>query len=415
MMTEYINIDLITLILSAILLVFALTTPFLNGFFRRPKGVMAALGDGGADWSDEPDGSDGSEESEESDGSDKSEEPEKPLPPVSIILTPHENGRELEENLPLYLDQDYPSDYEVVVVVWKGDAETEDVLKRFADQPRLYTTYIPDSSRYMSRKKLAITLGIKAAKHEWIMMTDAECRPNTRKWLATMAAMCSDDKQMVIGYTAYDDETPAYRRFERLHTAHYLIREDLCSTPYRHNGSNLLFRKSMFIEQDGYRGNLKYIRGEYDFLVNKYANRTNTALQLTPDSWLTEQAPTEKQWRNKHLFYMESRQHMMRTWRHRLPFNIDQCAMHLNYVLIIAAAAFSIVTQRWLLTAVAAIALVLTVMLRLSICKKSLRLYREDISSWSIIPYELGIVWHQLGYMLKYRKADKYDFISHKI
>lgn len=83
------------------------------------------------------------------------------LPPISIIITPHENARELEENLPLFLEQDYPSDFKVIVVAWKSDSDDEDVLKRYSSNPHLYTTYIPDSSRYMSRKKLAITLRLK--------------------------------------------------------------------------------------------------------------------------------------------------------------------------------------------------------------------------------------------------------------
>lgn len=385
---ESITISETIIVVCALLMISAVVTPFLNGFFRKPK----CLG-------------------EELESSESIEE----FPKVSILLTPHENGRELIQNLPLYLEQDYPAGFEIVIVVWKGDTETEEALKRFAGYPNLYTTYIPESSRYMSRKKLAITIGVKAAKNEWILMSDIECKPNTPKWLATMTRHCNKNKEMVIGYTAYDNETEDYRRFERLLTAMYLIREDHKGTPYRHNGSNLLFRKDMFIGQDGFRGNLKYIRGEYDFLVNKYATKENTTLELHPDSWMIEQKPTDKQWQNKHMFYMESRKHMQRSWLHRMPFNIDQYAMHINYLMILAALAYSIVTRQWIITAVAGVAFITTLVLRTVIGKKAITLFLEDISSWKIIPFEISIIWHQLSYILKYQRTDKYDFICHKI
>ena len=109
-------------------------------------------------------------------------------PPVSILITAHDNLAELERNLPMFLRQQYAADYQVIVVCQSTDGETQDFLKRTAaENPHLYYTYIPESSRYMSRKKLQITLGVKAAKHEWIILTEPNCRPSNDKWLQTMA------------------------------------------------------------------------------------------------------------------------------------------------------------------------------------------------------------------------------------
>lgn len=85
--------------------------------------------------------------------------------------------------LPAFLSQDYPGNFKVIVVAWKSDSDDEDVLKRYSSDPHLYTTYIPDSSRYMSRKKLAITIGVKAAQTEWVIMTDITSRPDSGQWL----------------------------------------------------------------------------------------------------------------------------------------------------------------------------------------------------------------------------------------
>lgn len=73
-------------------------------------------------------------------------------PPVSIIVTPHDKAYELDQHLPLLLEQDYPAPFRIIVVFWRGESDTDDVLKKYAANPHLYATYIPDSSRYMSRK-----------------------------------------------------------------------------------------------------------------------------------------------------------------------------------------------------------------------------------------------------------------------
>lgn len=405
-MTE---IDNITLIASSLLVFLAVVTPFVNVFFRR------------LDMSGEP-VTDVVKAEEDEAGTPGTENTGKskeccagPYPAISIVLTPHENACELEENLPAYLSLDYAPGFEVIVVAWKGDTETEDVLKRYADNPHLYTTFIPQSSRYMSRKKLAVTLGVKAARNGWIMLTDIECRPQSEKWLQVMARNCNESTDLVLGYTRYDGGTPSYRRFERLHTELYLMREAQCGTAYRTGSKNLMFRKEMFIEQDGYRGNLKYLRGEYDFIVNKYAANGNVALETHIDGWTVEQKPTDKAWRNKHLFYIENRKHMLRSASHRILYGLDQVVMHLNYLLIIAAGVLSVLTERWIVTVAAATALMITMSLRTVIAVKTLRRFAEDIPSAMIVFYEIGVVWHRLGYMLRYCRADKNDFISHKI
>lgn len=386
-----IQIDNITIIAASLLVILAVVTPLVNVFFRKPDIAGTAATD-----------------VVEADTATS-------LPPVSIVMMAHGNPEELERNLPLFLSLDYSPGFEVIVVAWKGDLDTEDVLKRYADNPHLYTTFIPASSRYMSRKKLAVTLGVKAAKNEWIILTEPECAPRSEKWLQIMARNCSETVDMVVGYTAYAETTPGYRCFERLNTELYLMRETLRGHAYRTESNNLMFRKSMFLGGDGYRGNLKYLRGEYDFMVNKYARKDNVVLELDADGWTIEQEPTDKEWRNKHLFHIENRKHLLRSASCRVLYNVDQTLMHVNYLLILIAISWSLPTGRWILTGVAVAALIYTIVARTVIAGKKLRTFEIEISPMLIVPYEISMVWHRLGYMLKYMKADKTDFISHKI
>jgi len=124
------------------------------------------------------------------------------LPPISIIIPTHDNFSELQRNLPIFLRQQYAGSYQVIVVADKGDHETENLMKRLmSEYNNLYATYLPDSSRYMSRIKLAITLGVKAAKTDWISITDPTCRPADEFWLASWGQNMTDDTDFVMGFT----------------------------------------------------------------------------------------------------------------------------------------------------------------------------------------------------------------------
>ena len=341
--------------------------------------------------------------------------------PLTLLITVQQKQAQmLERHLPQFLSQDYAPGFEVVVVAEKGDSDTEDVLNRYAGNPLLYATYIPDSSRYMSRKKLAITLGVKAAHNEWIVMTDAFCSPSGNHWLQAIAshigpADASTSPNLIIGYCNYDDEARPYYRFERLQQACYTMREARRGKAYRAMGCNVAFRKSEFIAGDGFRGNLEHTRGEYDFLVNKFSQRRSTAVANEPDAWIIDDAPTRHEWRSRHIYYMHTRKYLARSFRHRLLPFIDELALHLCFLAIIGIGVFAGLTSRWILLGAAVVALVIAVCMRTSFARKTVRAYGEDIASWRLYPYELSGIWHKLYQHLRYWRADKTGFTSHKV
>ena len=162
--------------------------------------------------------------------------------PITILITAHNHLAQLQRNLPKFLNQQY-DEYQVIVVCQSTDGETLNYLKRLAtENPRLYYTYIPESSRYMSRKKLQVTLGVKAAKYEWIILTEPTCQPISENWLATMARKCHEPNHLVLGYTALDEDTAGVRRFESIRKAYYLLHRAQCSYGYRTHMPNVAFR-----------------------------------------------------------------------------------------------------------------------------------------------------------------------------
>ena len=376
-------VDTVMLVICGVTLLLALTTPYANALFRRPK-------------------------------TDSGEKLHTSLPSVTIIITSHGNARQLDEHLPFFLTQEYEPGYEVIIVGEKNDHETVDILKRYSGHPHLYTTFIPETSRYMSRKKLAITLGMKAAKNEWVIITDPTCKPNNTHWLDTLAAHFTDDTDMVLGYTNYDFTAPDYYRFEHLYTALYVFREVSLQKAYRTNCYHLAIRKSVFLEGNGFQGNLKYTISEYDYLVNKFAS-SSTRLCLDEDSWMTEDAPSVKQWENKHIFLRETINHLRHTRRHYMRYHAYQWALYLNYAAIVCTAIYGLYYGQWIACAVAVVALCITVWLRMRIAKKAFQEYGQSIPAWKVIPYELSMVWRNVRNRIRYENADKYDFISHKV
>lgn len=378
--------DTVTIIICAVLLLLAAVTPFVNPFFRKPE--------------------------EKNAGDDREAE----LPPLSVIISACDNARELKNNLPALLSQNYPSGFEIIVVVDdKTEHETTDILEHYSKYPNLYTTFIPKSSRYMSRKKLAITVGVKAAKNEWVVLTDAECKPFSDRWLSAMAGNCGETTNMVIGYSNYSLSSKSYRRFERLRDELYCMRQAEKGMAYRTAGNNLMFRKSDFMEGRGFEGNLRYLRGEYDFIVNKYAVEGGTVVETSPESWLEEDNPTKKTWKNRHIFYNETRRHLARGFFPSLLFAVDMSAMYINYLCIFAAVLYSYLTANIIVASSAFVALAVTIALRTVVAAKAVSCFGADIKKRCIVFHELALLPNAIKYCILYRLSDKNDFISHKI
>ena len=126
------------------------------------------------------------------------------MPPLSVILCARNEADNLRKILPTILEQDYPQ-FEVIVINDASTDETEDVLGFMEEKyPHLYHSFTPDSARYISHKKLALTLGIKASKHDWLVFTETNCMPASRQWLKLMARNFTSQTQIVLGYSGYD-------------------------------------------------------------------------------------------------------------------------------------------------------------------------------------------------------------------
>lgn len=376
-------IDSFTIVICCILIVLALLSSLSDIFFRR-----VSVGESGGGEAERC--------------------------PVSVVIISDNNAAELRENLPSFLSQSHSAGFEVIVVVAKDDDGTADVLNSFGHLPGLYVTHVPDSSRYMSRRKLAVTLGVKAAKNEWVLLTDATCRPLTDRWIDGMSSRCRQGIDMVVGYSNYADGTGHFKTFSRFRREYQFMYEALTGVAYAMAGCNLMFRKSVFMAGNGFRGNLKYLRGEYEFLVNKYAGRDNVAVSVEPGTFLAEAVPTAKGWHDRNVFYYETRRHLVHRMRHRALFNFDMLSLHAGFVLPLCAGCYAALFHNWLVMAFAVIALVVPLVVRTLHAGRAMSSFGLAIPRFKVVLFELRLVWHNLRYTIAYKTSDKYEFISHK-
>ncbi len=389
------SIDLFTIISSIVLLLLSIASALLNPFFRFSK-----------------------KRYDKYTGTDQASA----ISSVSLILTPLDDISQLKKNLPAFLSQTFPTAYQVVIVIEQGDHDTESLVANIVNETKnkdaqtdIYITYIPKTYRYVSKKKLAMTLGVKAAKYDWVLFTELSCRPASAQWLTLMARHCTQDINLVIGYTAYDRATPSFRRFERMYESHYLMRATAKGMPFRTNGYNLLMRKKDFMEQDGFLGNLHLMRGEYDFLVNKYARKNCAALEISSDAWIVEDAPTDKTFLNKHLYLLASISYLNRRAWQQLLFIMDHTTLHLSNLLCVIVAIYATFRDNWPLLGTAVGAFLIGLTLRGLFARRALTDFEESISPLKALFFEYTLAFRRLQYKLRYRMADKNDFTTHKL
>lgn len=229
--------------------------------------------------------------------------PEESLPGVSVIITAKNEYQNLSQFLPLVLEQDYP-DFEVIVINDGSTDESEDVLIELSHKYKnLYKTYIPEEAKYLSRKKLALTVGIKAAKNDILLITEANCEPLSKNWIKTMASNYSNGTDIVLGFSkfnrwgfcsrlaGYDNLLSALRYFSCAIRKH----------PYMGVGSNLSYRKNLFFSIKGFAKRMHLQSGDDDLFVNDTATRTNTKVELSEDSVTQTNIDSFKIWKEMKL------------------------------------------------------------------------------------------------------------------
>ena len=286
----------------------------------------------------------------------KQEKAETETPPLSVILVAKDAASDLQKNHPAILEQDYP-EFEVIVIYEQtSDDNCEDVLKLLQEKyPNLHHSFIPDSARYISHKKLGITMGIKASHHEWLVFTEPDCCPSSNQWLRKMARNFTQDTDIVLGYSNYEKTKGWFNRkiiFDTMLNSMRQLGSAIGGHPYTGCGRNLAYRKSLYYQQKGFASHLNLQRGEDDLFVNQCANGKNTRVEASLESTMRITAPHfKKNWHEEKLSYTMTSRYYKGISRYIMGF--ETCTRLLFLAMIIACLAFGILTQNWMMVGIA--------------------------------------------------------------
>lgn len=214
--------------------------------------------------------------------------------PVSVIVYATDQADSLRHLLPVLLGQNYNAPFEVIVVnEGESDATVEVVERLRLIHDNLYLTYTPDGARQLSRKKLALTIGIKAAHHPVVVQTTASAVIDSDDWLAHMTAPFADKStEVVIGLSHLDHNNDrgigkAMRTFNSSADDTTWIWSALSGRPYRGSELNLAYTRESFFNNRGFSRSLNLKNGDDDIFISEIARPHNTAVVLNPVAMVT--------------------------------------------------------------------------------------------------------------------------------
>ncbi len=227
-------------------------------------------------------------------------ENQSPSFPISVIISARNEYENLEKNLTSILEQDYP-DFEVIVINDCSWDDSQKLLEYYQEQyPKLKICNIIEQEKYPTGKKFALTIGIKAASHEHLVFTDADCTPASKNWLKLMASGFGNGKEIVLGYSP-DRPTSGllnlFIRYDCAITGMTYFSAAIANNAFMGVGRNLAYTKTLFFKHKGFAGHQHILGGDDDLFVRDAATATNVSIQLNPESFvLTDAKKTYEEW-----------------------------------------------------------------------------------------------------------------------
>jgi len=222
--------------------------------------------------------------------------------PVSVIICAKDESLNLAKHLPAVLEQQYKTTHEIIVVDDNSFDDTRYLLKDFEDKylALLKVLELKQEAQFIPGKKFPLSMGIKAAKYEIVLLTDADCAPASELWIDKMQATYDDATEIVIGYGAYHKKTGLLNkiiRWETFHTALQYFNYTLAGIPYMGVGRNLSYKKVLFFKHKGFSAHNNILSGDDDLFVNMAATKTNTKISIDKDTFtISEPSKTFGEW-----------------------------------------------------------------------------------------------------------------------
>lgn len=208
--------------------------------------------------------------------------------PISLIICAKNEAENLQKHIPIWQGQNHPN-YDIILINDASIDETLEIMESFAaNDPRIQIVNVKNNEAFWASKKYALTLGIKRSKNTRLVFTDADCYPASNDWLAIMASNFSEEKQLILGYGAYEKH-PGFLnkiiRFETLMTAIQYFSYAKAGNPYMGVGRNLAYTSTLYYDNKGFMSHIKIPSGDDDLFVNEAATSKNVAICVEPEAF----------------------------------------------------------------------------------------------------------------------------------
>ncbi len=270
------------------------------------------------------------------------------FPPVSVVICARNEYRNLEKNLPLILEQNYEN-FEVVVVDDFSEDDSEILLQQLQGKYKyLKVIKLRENVNFFKGKKLALSVGIKSAKNEVLLLTDADCRPAGPKWIEAMVRNYQGNTRIVLGYGAYASR-PGFLnkliRFDTLFIAIQYFGFALAGKPYMGVGRNLSYHRSLFFKAKGFTSHYKVTSGDDDLFINQVATKNNTAIEISPESHtISIPKKTIEEWFRQKRRHLTTGRHYKKRHRFMLGFfHFSQVLFYGLFVFLLVCCASSLI------------------------------------------------------------------------
>ncbi len=208
--------------------------------------------------------------------------------PVAVIICAKNEAENLKNNIPFWLAQDY-SNFELILVNDASYDNTLEIIEHFAAQDsRIKIVNVINNEAFWANKKYALTLGIKKAKSNYLIFTDADCVPADKQWIQTLINQFTIEKQLILGYGAYEKRPGLLNRlirFETLMTAIQYFSFAKIGCPYMGVGRNMAYTSTLFYKTNGFMSHMNIRSGDDDLFVNEVATKSNTAICTDPKAF----------------------------------------------------------------------------------------------------------------------------------
>ncbi len=331
------------------------------------------------------------------------------LPSVSVVICARDATELLQKFLPEMLTQNYP-EYEVIVVNDGANESTEFLLRDLKiTYPRLRSSFVPHGTTNISTKKLALTLGIKAARYDWLLFTDAECIPENENWIRTMMRNSTEGTEIILGYGAYLNQKGMLNRlitYDTLFNALQYLGFANAGKPFMGVGRNLAYHKNVFFRNNGFVPNLNLPSGDEELFVNRAANQFNTRIESSLESLTWSEPKTSlRAW-----IYQKERQMSVAyhyTPKSKLFLSVEPVSRSLFYIATAASLVFAVLHHSWIMAGTIGFMGLIRFLLQLFVMNKSSALYSERRFALDIILFDLFMPLISLRFLLAGRMTRK--------